>query len=79
MQTEMMQAERWQRVEELYHVALEREPEEHEAFLLEARAGDDARSASVIPDYCNRLILCPALGWPLNTWTQLWLCVSHTS
>jgi serine/threonine protein kinase len=36
-----MPAERWQRIEELYHAALERAPEERTAFLAEA-CGDDS-------------------------------------
>jgi hypothetical protein len=33
--------ERWQQIEELYHAALEREPESRAAFLDEACAGDE--------------------------------------
>src|SRR3974390_3009238 len=37
-----MEPERWQKVEELYHAALEREESERAAFLEEACAGDPA-------------------------------------
>src|SRR5271154_555435 len=37
-----MPADRWLRVEEIYHAALERAPEEREAFLAAACGGDDA-------------------------------------
>ena len=35
-----MKAERWKRVEELYHAAFERQPEERDRFLEEACAED---------------------------------------
>src|ERR1017187_2884633 len=35
-----MDAERWQRVERLYHAALEREPARRAAFLAESSGGD---------------------------------------
>src|SRR5215510_212671 len=38
----MMEADRWEQIERLYHSALEREPEAREAFLDEACAGDEA-------------------------------------
>lgn len=37
-----MQNERWQRVETLYHAALEREPTARRRFLVEACAGDES-------------------------------------
>jgi WD40 repeat protein/serine/threonine protein kinase len=37
-----MTPERWQRIKQLYHTALEREANEREAFLAEACAGDEA-------------------------------------
>ena len=37
-----MKPERWRRIEELYHAALEREEGERAAFLAEACAGDEA-------------------------------------
>ena len=36
-----MTSERWQKIEELFHAALRREPGEHASFLGEACAGDD--------------------------------------
>ena len=42
-----MEAERWQRVEGLYHAALERPSGERSAFLASACAGDDALRAEV--------------------------------
>jgi len=36
----MMTSERWLKIEELFHSALEREPDEHASFLDEACAGD---------------------------------------
>jgi serine/threonine protein kinase/Tol biopolymer transport system component len=38
----MMEVDRWEQIERLYHAALEREPEAREAFLDEACAGDEA-------------------------------------
>lgn len=35
-----MTPERWQKIDELFHAALQREPDEHAAFLDEACAGD---------------------------------------
>ena len=35
-----MSPERWQKIEQLYHTALEREPGERNAFLDEACQGD---------------------------------------
>jgi hypothetical protein len=32
----------WQQIERIYHSALEHEPGQREAFLMEARAGDEA-------------------------------------
>ena len=37
-----MTSDRWQRIEELYHSAREREGDQRAAFLKEACAGDDA-------------------------------------
>src|SRR5690348_4087487 len=37
-----MTPDRWQQIEELYHLALEREENQRVAFLNEACAGDDA-------------------------------------
>lgn len=37
-----MTAERWQQIEQLYHTALEREPDQREAFLDQACASDGA-------------------------------------
>jgi serine/threonine protein kinase/Tol biopolymer transport system component len=37
-----MKPERWQRVEQVYNAALERKPDQREAFLEEACAGDDS-------------------------------------
>ena len=36
-----MKPERWQQLDELFHGALEREPEERAAFLDEGCAGDE--------------------------------------
>ena len=36
-----MTPERWQQVDQLYHSALEREPGQRSAFLVEACAGDE--------------------------------------
>jgi serine/threonine-protein kinase len=35
-----MKPERWNQVEQLYHAALEREPDAREGFLSQACAGD---------------------------------------
>jgi hypothetical protein len=37
-----MNPERWQRVEQLYHIALTRDADQRASFLAEACAGDDA-------------------------------------
>ena len=37
----MMEPERWEQIEQLYHAALERELEARDAFLDEACAGDE--------------------------------------
>src|SRR5215471_19584287 len=36
-----MENQRWQRIESIYHAALEREPGAREAFLAQACAGDE--------------------------------------
>ena len=36
-----MKAERWQKVNDLFHLAAERAPEERSAFLAEACHGDE--------------------------------------
>ena len=43
-----MKAERWQQVEEIFHAAPEREPQERSAFLTEACEGDAVRLADLI-------------------------------
>jgi len=40
-----MKPRKWEKVEELYHAALQREPAQRAAFLAEAAAGDDALKA----------------------------------
>src|SRR5215510_3417784 len=42
-----MTPERWQRIEQLYHSALERDASERAAFLVTACAGDDALRGEV--------------------------------
>ena len=42
MRPEPIPPERWQKIEQLYHAALEREAERRAAFLAEACAGDEA-------------------------------------
>ena len=42
-----MELDRWEQIERLYHAALEREPDEREAFLVEACAGDEALRGEV--------------------------------
>jgi len=37
----MMEPDRWEQIERLYHAALEREPDARDAFLDEACAGDE--------------------------------------
>ena len=36
----MMDSQRWKQIDEIFHAALEREPEERGAYLDEACAGD---------------------------------------
>ena len=43
-----MDAERWRRVNELFHAALERGPGDREAFIAEACAGDEALRTEVL-------------------------------
>ena len=38
----MMERDRWKQIEQLYHAALELEPDAREAFFDEACAGDEA-------------------------------------
>jgi eukaryotic-like serine/threonine-protein kinase len=61
-----MKPERWRQVEELYHAALEREPEARAAFLAQACAGDDALRREVdsllgFDNRAERFIETPAL------------------
>lgn len=42
-----MASERWQNIERLYHAALERDTDEHAAFLAEACAGDETLRGEV--------------------------------
>jgi hypothetical protein len=42
-----MQAERWRRVEELYHAAMEQEEDQRAAFLERSCAGDQALRVEV--------------------------------
>src|SRR5262245_11019921 len=42
-----MTPERWQRIKQLYHAALERDANEREAFLAEACAGNEALRSEV--------------------------------
>ncbi len=37
-----MKPERWQKVEQIYHAALEREPDQRATFLNEACGGDES-------------------------------------
>ena len=62
----MMEPDRWEQIERIYHAALEREPEAREAFLDEACAGDEALRREVaellacdIPS--DTFILSPAI------------------
>src|SRR6187455_1912147 len=41
METEQIKAQRWQRINDLFHSALEREPDERVPFLARACAGDE--------------------------------------
>src|SRR3990172_9441328 len=40
--TEIMSSDRWEKIQELYHAALELEPTQRSAFLKEACGGDEA-------------------------------------
>src|SRR5215831_2599941 len=42
-----MRSERWQKIEALYHAALEREPQKRGAFLIQACRGDEELRAEV--------------------------------
>ena len=44
-----MNQSRWQRVEELFHAALEREPSARDAFLTEACNGDSELRREIFP------------------------------
>src|SRR4029453_7748354 len=52
MRPEPMPPERWQRIEQLYHAALEREAERRAVFLAEACAGDEALHREVSSLIC---------------------------
>lgn len=61
-----MSAERWQRVERLYHLALEKQPVDRSAFLVEACAGDEelrreVESLLAYEDRAESFIESPAL------------------
>jgi WD40 repeat protein len=47
VKSEQMKPEQWQRLEQLYHAALEREAKERAAFLAEACAGDESLRGAV--------------------------------
>jgi len=51
----MMEPDRWEQIERLYHSALEREPDALDAFLDEACAGDEElrREAAASPLRCS--------------------------
>jgi Tol biopolymer transport system component/predicted Ser/Thr protein kinase len=63
---------RWKRVEELYHAALERNSDSREAFLLEACAGDEALQRSV-----SDLLAQDALASPVDQ--PLWPTLDGSS
>ena len=47
METEQIKAEQWQRINDLFHSALEREPGERAAFLARACAGDQSLRSEI--------------------------------
>jgi len=62
-----MDPERWRKIEEIYHAALECEPGERAAFLLEACAGDDellheAESLLTFKERTGGFHGCPGYG-----------------
>src|SRR5262245_56932272 len=58
----MMERDRWKQIERLYHAALERRPDEREAFLDEACAGDEGLHREIV-----RLLTCDL---PSDTFIQ---------
>ena len=54
-----MKAERWQRVEQLYHSTLEKEVSERSSFLAEACAGDEGlrREVKLLRDHLHHNFL----------------------
>src|SRR5262245_45126165 len=66
MRTEQMKPEQWQRIEQLYHAALEREANDRAAFLAGACAGDESLRGEVesllhCDDRAEGFIEAPAL------------------
>lgn len=67
-----MTPERWQRIEELYHLALERPAEERANWLVEACAGDDALRREVVVllqanEKAQEFLTGHALNWESQT------------
>ena len=72
-----MKADRWQRVEQLYHSTLEKEVSERAAFLAEACAGDEGLQREVesllaYEDGAKDFIESPALEVAAKIWLMLW-------
>ncbi len=70
-----MKPDPWKRVEELYHAALERAPEDRAGFLAEASAGDDGlrREVEVLLHYDDRaagFIETPAFELAARQWAS---------
>jgi eukaryotic-like serine/threonine-protein kinase len=79
MQFEPMPPERWERIEHLYHAALEREPCRRAAFLAETCAGDEAlhwevESLVAAHDRAGNLIEAPPMEVAAQLVTERRVC-----
>jgi serine/threonine-protein kinase len=70
-----MDDERWRKIEQLYHAALEREARERPAFLQEACAGDEELRRKVEAllardQQAENFLQSPALEMAVKAWAQ---------
>jgi hypothetical protein len=59
-----MDAERWRKIEQLYHASLEREVSDRSAFPQEARAGDEELRHKVEALLARETALSGRACWP---------------
>jgi len=70
-----MDPERWRKIEEIYHAALEREGGERAAFLLEACVGDEelcheVQALLACGEQAENFLQAPALEMAAKAWAQ---------